>query len=51
MQTETTDSPTGDSTSTSTATDETPTDESVPGFGVVIAIVALVGAALLGRHM
>lgn len=43
----------GSSSETATSEDdssETTTSESTPGFGVVVAIVALLGAALLGRR-
>lgn len=37
-------------TTTTTAGDDTSTDEGSPGFGLVAALVALVGAALLARR-
>ncbi|MFC7185347.1 PGF-CTERM sorting domain-containing protein [Halorubrum yunnanense] len=47
---ETTDESGSDETTDESGSDETATSESTPGFGVIIAIVALLGAALLGRQ-
>jgi PGF-CTERM protein len=49
-ETETDESGSDETETDESSSDETATSESTPGFGVIIAVVALLGAALLGRQ-